>query len=351
MRLRATALVVGLVLVINAGARAQQDFLLERFAQYLDSLRRQAGIPGLSVAIRQDDRVVWDAGFGYADLEAQIPATPDTPYHVVGLTQTFTAGMVLKCVERGLLDLDEPMRKFVPDFPEADAQIHHVLSHTSKNPPGAAFDYSLGRFSMLSSVVEGCTHQSYRSALARVLDSLAMRDSVPGDDVEDSSVVPAGTFDKNALSRYANTLEHLAKPYAVSKGRATLSSYPSDGINAATGLISTVRDLAKYDAGIDESDVLDPETLELAWTNATANDGRVLPHGLGWFVQEYHGEKVVWQFGEWKRACSALILKVPDRHLTLILLANSDGLTAPFDLSDGDVTNSLFARTFLGLFL
>ncbi len=351
MRLRATALVVGLVIVGGGRPAAQQDFLLERFAQYLDSLRRQAGIPGLSVAIRQDDRVVWEAGFGYQDLEAQIPATPDTPYHVIGLTQTFTAGMVLKCVERGLLDLDEPMRTFMPSFPEPEAQIHHVLSHTSGHPPGESFNYSLGRFSTLDSVVEGCTHQTYRLALARVLDSLAMRDSVPGEDVEDASVVPSGSFDRRALSRYADILSRLAKPYAVSRGRATPSSYPSHEINASTGLISTVRDLAKYDAGIDESDVLDPETLELAWTNARANDGRVLPHGLGWFVQMYSGEKVVWQFGEWKRACSALILKVPDRHLTLILLANSDGLTAPFDLSEGDVTNSLFARTFLGLFL
>ncbi len=351
MRLRATAIAIGLVLVLTSHLAAQQDFLLARFAQYLDALRRQAGIPGLSVAIRQDERVVWEQGFGYQDVENQIAAAPDTPYHLVGITQTFTSGVLLKCVEHGLIDLDEPMRTFAPAFPDPDAELRHVLSHTSQSPPGTAFRYSLERYSALSAAVERCSGQSYRLTLARSLDRLGMNDSVPGQDLEDAGVVPSGTFDKRALDRYAEVLDRLAKPYRVSRGSATRSSYPSREINAATGLISTVRDLARYDAAIDESDVLDQETLSLAWTNPLTPDGRTLPHGLGWFVQDYAGERVVWEYGVWPNACSAFILKVPGRRLTLILLANSDGLSAPFNLSGGDVTDSLFARTFLRLFL
>jgi CubicO group peptidase (beta-lactamase class C family) len=82
------------------------------------------------------------------------------------------------------------------------------------------------------------------------------------------------------------------------------------------------------------------------WSNQAG-----MPTGLGWFVQNYNGQKIVWQFGNTPGAYSSLILKVPDRHLTLILLANSDGLSAPFSLQDGDVTSSLFARTFLRLFI
>ena len=68
-------------------------------------------------------------------------------------------------------------------------------------------------------------------------------------------------------------------------------------------------------------------------------------------MQYYNGEKLVWHFGNVPDAYSSLILKVPSRRLTLILLANSDGLSAPFSLHQGDVTSSLFARTFLRLFL
>jgi hypothetical protein len=81
------------------------------------------------------------------------------------------------------------------------------------------------------------------------------------------------------------------------------------------------------------------------------HNGIATPFGMGWFVQYYQGEKLVWQHGYVPDAFSSLILKVPGRQLTLILLANSDGLSAQFALSEGDVTSSPFARTFLRFFL
>ena len=77
---------------------------------------------------------------------------------------------------------------------------------------------------------------------------------------------------------------------------------------------------------------------------------RCPPTGLGWFVQKYNGETVVWQFGQTPNGYSSLILKIPAKRLTLILLANSDGLSSSFDLPSGDVTKSLFAVLFLRLF-
>jgi len=73
------------------------------------------------------------------------------------------------------------------------------------------------------------------------------------------------------------------------------------------------------------------------------------PRGLGWFVQSYKGERLVWHFGYVQNAYSSLILKVPARGVTFILLANGDGLSAPFQLQSGDVTRSLFASLFLRL--
>jgi CubicO group peptidase (beta-lactamase class C family) len=70
--------------------------------------------------------------------------------------------------------------------------------------------------------------------------------------------------------------------------------------------------------------------------------------GLGWFVQFYRGERVVWHFGS-VPGYSALILKLPARRITFIVLANSDGLSAPFQLTSGDITKSLFATLFLRL--
>jgi hypothetical protein len=75
-----------------------------------------------------------------------------------------------------------------------------------------------------------------------------------------------------------------------------------------------------------------------------------LPYGLGWFVQQYNGTRVIWHYGLWPQY-SALYLKVPDRQLTLILLGNSGGVSELFGLADGDVTASPFARAFLRMFV
>jgi CubicO group peptidase (beta-lactamase class C family) len=122
-------------------------------------------------------------------------------------------------------------------------------------------------------------------------------------------------------------------------------------MNAASGLVSTVRDLARFDAALDSALLLREDTLAVAWSNtANAERSKVLPTGLGWFVQSYKGEPIVWHFGFIPNGYSSLILKLPSRRLTLILLANSDGLSAPFELENGDVTRSLFATVFLRLF-
>ena len=96
--------------------------------------------------------------------------------------------------------------------------------------------------------------------------------------------------------------------------------------------------------------LLSKETLGVAWSNAIGARQTALPTGLGWFVQSYKGEPVVWHFGLIANGYSSLVVKLPSRHLTFILFANSDGLSAPFQLDSGDVTRSIFATLFLRLY-
>ncbi len=86
-----------------------------------------------------------------------------------------------------------------------------------------------------------------------------------------------------------------------------------------------------------------PGTVALAWSPA----GFGIPAGLGWFVQSYNGNPVVWQFGIVPEAYSALVVKLPTRGMTLILLANSDALGVQGMLERGDINASVFARAFL----
>ena len=112
-----------------------------------------------------------------------------------------------------------------------------------------------------------------------------------------------------------------------------------------------MRDFARFDAAVDEAVLLRAETLAAAWSPDTTDLQTVLPTGLGWFVQKYRGEPVVWHFGLIANGYSSLIVKLPSRRTTFILFANSDGLSSPFQLDAGDVTRSLFATLFLRLYM
>ena len=89
---------------------------------------------------------------------------------------------------------------------------------------------------------------------------------------------------------------------------------------------------------------------EEMFTSTRSNSGHPLPYGLGWFVQVYEGMKLIWHYGYEQGAYSSLILKIPEKEITLILLANSDGASASFGLGMGNILSSPFAIEFINLF-
>jgi CubicO group peptidase (beta-lactamase class C family) len=190
-------------------------------------------------------------------------------------------------------------------------------------------------FSALTCVLEQRLGRSFRQLLAEnIRDRLKMERSVPGQNSEEP--------------RYAPVLRDLAKPYHIDRSRNIVpAAFPPLRISASAGLISTVLDLARYDAAIDHHTLIRRETQELAWTPAKSPDQRPFPYALGWFVQPHHGIRLVWHYGYWPGSFSSLYLKVPAKNVTLILLANGDGLSREFPLGFGDVRRSAFARAFL----
>ncbi len=141
-------------------------------------------------------------------------------------------------------------------------------------------------------------------------------------------------------------------PYKVDKkGRASATWSCSRKAIASAGVVSTVRDLGCFDAALDSGALLRNEDTLAAGVDqcARSRPGRRSDRARLLF-QRYNGQTVVWQFGQTTNGYSSLILKIPARRLTLILLANSDGLSSYFDLASGDVTKSLFGVLFLRLF-
>jgi CubicO group peptidase (beta-lactamase class C family) len=326
------------------------DQLFARFAAYLEALRTQAGIPGLSAVVIGQNDIIWERGFGQQDLSRSLPATPDTPYHLDGLTETLTAAIVLRCAEENRLSLDDPIGTFADDTPDNSATLRQILTHTSPSESGLVYAYRPERLDPLASAVRACTGDSYRETVANLLEQLVMYDSVPGVDAPVLVPPAEGIPEPEVAARYVAVLNRLALPYSVvAPGGATLSIHPDATLTPRGGLIGTARDYARFDVAL-KNGLLLPETLQAAWTPPPGTSGQPLPHGLGWFVQTYGADQVVWQFGVSAGASSSMVVELPSRGLTLVLLANSDGLVSQFDLGTGDVTTSPFAKVFLGLF-
>jgi CubicO group peptidase (beta-lactamase class C family) len=350
--LRPAALAV-LAVLVSAPRPDAQGLPFSLFERYLESLREQTGIPGISAVIVQGGDVVWQTGLGKQDVERSVATRDDTPYPIGDLTQTFAAVLVGQCVESAGLNINQPIRRWTDTIPEGTATLRHVLSHASSGVPGEAFRYDPGRYAALTNVVSDCADRPFRTAVyEEIFDRLGMRRSVPGRDLADAGTRDRALFSGAELSDFTAVLQQLATPYRVDRsGKATRSEYPAEDVNAATGLVSTAQDLARFDAALDDDGaLLRSDLLSVAWNNVTTSSGAPLPSGLGWFVQSYNGERLVWHFGVTPGAASSLLLKVPRRGLTLILLANSDGLS-PSSISEGDVTASLFAKLFLRVFV
>ena len=326
---------------------------LARFEKQADELRTLLKIPGMSAVIVKDQKVLWAKGFGFADLENRIPATPDTLYHIASLTKTFAATLLMQLVEKGKLDLDEPMSHYSSDFKDDSVKIKHLLSHTSEGTPGERYQYNGNRYDYLTAVIEKKTGRPFHAVMVETfLDPLAMASSVPGHDVVDEADKWGTLLGKDNLSRYGKNLSRLSQPYTLYGGSETVHvPYPPKGLGASAGLLSTVLDMAKYDAAIDRHLFLKTETQEKAWTAFVSNGDQRLPHGLGWFVTDYRGIKLIWHYGHWGTGFSAIYLKVPERHLSLVMLANSEALSDHQFQGSEDITSNVFACNFLRLFV
>jgi CubicO group peptidase (beta-lactamase class C family) len=337
---------VGLALFVSLGqpALAQQSLNVALFERYLVLLREQLAIPGLSAAIVQGGRTVWTAGLGQADVAAALPARADTPYPLLGLSQVVSATVLLQeCVDHGHLELTDPVRRWASSYPDETLTIAQLLSHQGAS---GDYQYNAARLAVVDEVIQQCANDAYPSLVAARLEQFAMVDSVPGADAVTPTADGYALFTAPQRDRYAANWRRLAVPYRVDdRGRATASAFTPAALGAGSGLVASAADLASFDLALRDGLLLTPDALRMAWTPVASTAG------LGWFVQRVGADTVVWQYGLEAGAYSSLMLKVPGRDLTLVLLANSDAVSSALATPAPDVNASLFARLFFRIFL
>ena len=340
---------------------------IKEFEEKLKELKKKYIIPGLSVAIALENEIIYSNGYGYADIENKVKATPTTPYRIASLTKPIASTIILQLVEKGQMDLDKSIAEYIPKYLEfceknkknletpveffgkkvdfshliknyryenQNITIRHHLQQTIDGEPGETYRYNGLLFGLLGIAIDYNFEEKFRGLLQReILDNLKMSDSLPCQ--EDTSK--------------PEVLERLAKPYVLDKNnKLVLGEYPQKGGSSAAGIISTVLDLAKFDSALNNNKLISEESKEMAFTNPKTKNGIYLPYALGWFVQkDPSNTKIVWHYGQWDNSFSSLYIKLPEKALTLIMLANSDGLSKKFNLHDGNLYKSPFAKAFL----
>lgn len=321
-------------------ALSQTSNSLSNFEAELRQLKDMLKIPGLSYAVVKDQELLHAGAMGWADRERKIPATKKTLYSIASLTKTFTSTILFQLAEQGKLNLDEPISKYDNSIKGDSLKVYHFLTHTSEGKPGTKYRYNGDRFALLQSVIEKITGKSYREVLEEnILSKIKMKESIAGQDVLEDE------------SKYKSYRKLLAKPYTLyGEDEMVLSPYPPKKITASAGLLSNVTDLVKYDIALDKHLFLSTASQEKAWQLFVLSDGSLSPYGYGWFVQKVGEKKMVWHYGQWS-TYSSLYIKLPEQNISLIILANSDGLSRPFSLGSGNLLNSPFALAFLRHFV
>ncbi|MES2178868.1 MAG: serine hydrolase domain-containing protein [Gemmatimonadota bacterium] len=316
---------------------------LAEFESHLEELRGALSIPGYSAALVKGTTIVWAKGFGLADVERGVAATPETEYHLASLTKTFASTVILQLVDAGKVSLDDPVSNYnIVIASSGVVRVRHLMSHTSEGVPGSRYSYNGARFGLLDSVIARASGQPFAERVSeRILRPLQLQRTAPNP--LDGRGFSAMGLDRDLF------LSRLAKPYALEGGTNALSAYPSY-FGTAAGLVSTVLDVAAYSIAMDTNAFLLPATKALAYAPTISTSGETLPYGLGWFSTIVSGERIIWHYGYWT-GNSSLIIKVPSRNIAFIILANSDMLSRPTRLGDGDLKSSSIAREFIAAFV
>ena len=208
--------------------------------------------------------------------------------------------------------------------------VRHILTHTADGNPGEVYRYNGSNFSKLDLLLAQITGRSFEANLEKqIIEPLKL---------------------KNTGRATGELKNRLAKAYQLSSDKVLMPGRYPTYFGSAAGIVASVSDFALFLAAIDTHQLLSPETQELAFTPMESPSGEKFPYALGWFVEMIKGRKIIWHYGSWT-CISSLVVVVPEENVSLILFANTNGLSGGFDLGSGRLQNSPAASAFIDIFV
>jgi len=303
--------------------------------------------PGMALLIGEKCRVIFKKGFGLVDLQDRKPITTDTSFIIASITKQFTTMAVMILKQKGLLEYEEPLSRFFPDFPSyiSKITIRHLMTHTSgikeyfddgfiiklpasngyinqqavldiiKNfeglnfEPGTSFSYCNSGYVLLGAIIEMVSGQSFSEFLrGNIFEPLGMKRTVVGVSI-------------------GQKIEKMASGYSiVNKNSFVRTPFDSIAIGWADGnIISTVEDLFIWHNSLSTEKLIKKELLNEAFTPYVLNNGTSTNYGFGWFIDNKNGTKQIWHTGGTIGYVSKFYRFI-EEDIAIIMLTNMMGI-------------------------
>jgi CubicO group peptidase (beta-lactamase class C family) len=309
---------------------------------------REQKIPGLSLAVVRDGKIIKATGYGVADLESDVPVRSQTIFEAGSITKQFTASAVMLLVEDGKVSLDDSIARYFPEAPKEwkAITVRHLLTHTSGIPdywgdteqnlytrgiidfrreytddelmrayfaqplefrPGEKWSYCSSGYNLLGILIRRITGQPYAEFLReRFFAPLKM--------------------DATRVFSWTDIVPNRARGYDLVDGAwRNAGSWMSQSVMAGAdgGLLTNVLDLAKWDAALYSDRIMKRSTLQAMWTPLGLSTGSASAGGIGWFMANAHDHRVAYHTGG-GYGFYADISRYLDDRLTIIVMTNVD---------------------------
>ena len=295
-------------------------------------------LPGVSIVVIKDAKIVKMEGYGLANIELNVPARPETVYKIGSVSKQFIATGIMLLIEEGKISLDDNVGKSLEGTPESwkPITIRHLLTHTSgivREAPG--FDplkiqtdadviktaYSLPLRFTPGEKYEYCNVGYF--TLAEIISKVSGKPW--GDFLNERVFTPLG-MTATRTTTVTDLVPNRANGYVWRNGKMQNATIFL-ALRPSGAFLSTVIDLAKWDEALNNGKLLKRSTLEQMWTPLKLNDGKSHPYGFGWQLEPVNGHKQV-NHGGSLPGFRAQLARFIDDKVTVVVLTNGDNADA-----------------------
>jgi CubicO group peptidase (beta-lactamase class C family) len=333
---------------VPAGLAARIDEVFARWSK--------PGSPGAAVVVVRDGEVLFQKGYGYANLDYDIPITPSTLFDIASMSKQFTAFAIAKLVDEGKLSLDDDVRKHIPELPDYAGRVtvRHLVHHTSGvrdwvellSIGGYRFDDVIAPPDIMNLVSHqrglnfdpGTEHMYSNTGYNLLAETVARVSRKPFSQfMKDEVFGPLGMHDTHVLVDHQRVMKNRATSYAPNQDVDELQGLhggkqpANDGTfrmwvdntsaPGSSSVVTSVVDAAKWMRNWDRPQVGSPRVLQQMVQRGVLNNGRELSYAFGVTLGKARGLNTITHGGGW-RGFRTQFLRFPDQRLSIVVLGN-----------------------------